>query len=78
LPRNLYAEIFEICRKLEPGIRKSTNAVRVGMVVYGFDVPHAHIHLVPLYAGGELDFKLAKMADSRELAKIAELIKLYL
>ena len=78
LPHNLYAEIFEICRKLEPGIRKSTNAVRVGMVVYGFDVPHAHIHLVPLYAGGELDFKLAKMADSRELAKIAELIKLYL
>ena len=78
LPHNLYEEIFEICRKLEPGIRKSTNAVRVGMVVYGFDVPHAHIHLVPLYAGGELDFKLVKMADSRELAKIAELIKLYL
>src|SRR3990170_5546743 len=49
LPHNLYAEIFEICRKLEPGIRKSPNAVRVGMVVYGFDVWYAHIYLVRFF-----------------------------
>lgn len=78
LPHNLYVGVFEACRKLELAIRKSTNATRIGLVVYGFDVPHAHIHLVPLYMGGELDFKLAKMAESRELAKMAELIKSYL
>lgn len=78
LPHDLYAEIFEACRRLESAIRKSTNAERVGMVVYGFDVPHAHIHLIPLYTGGELDFSRAKMASGQDLENMVKLIKSYL
>lgn len=78
LPDNLYGEIFKLCKNLEKAIRKATNATKIGIVVYGFDVPHAHIHLVPLYKAGDLDFSRAKLADSRELSEAAEKIKLFL
>ncbi|MCB0510512.1 MAG: HIT family protein [Bacteroidetes bacterium] len=46
--------------------------IRIGMAVIGLEVPHAHIHLVPLNSMGDIDFRKEKLKLSGdELAKIA-------
>lgn len=49
--------------------------VRVGMIVAGFEVPHAHLHLVPVNGEGELSFSRAKPAAQEELARIADNVR---
>jgi histidine triad (HIT) family protein len=52
-----YSGLFEFAKKVAEAIELSIDCVRLGMVVYGLDVPHAHIHLVPLSGkGNELSF----------------------
>ncbi|MCB9256980.1 MAG: HIT family protein [Chitinophagales bacterium] len=46
--------------------------IRIGMAVIGLEVPHAHIHLVPLNTMGDIDFRKEKLKlSAEELAKIA-------
>ena len=51
-------------KKVSRAIENTIACKRVGVVVYGLDVPHAHIHLIPLIEGGEINF-------SREKVKLA-------
>lgn len=71
----LYSRMFEAARKLSGPIKQAMEAKRIGMIVEGFLVPHAHLHLVPLNNGGELSFGRAKAADPEELKSNAEKIK---
>ncbi|VVC02472.1 HIT domain protein [Candidatus Bilamarchaeum dharawalense] len=70
-----YSELFMTARKLAPMLKRGTGAKRIGIIVEGFLVPHAHIHLVPLNQGNQLNPANAKPMDKTELAKIAERIK---
>lgn len=74
LPDELYHHLWEVCKKIEKRLREVTGAPRIGAAVEGFGVPHAHIHLIPLYEIG--DFKkpqdLNAEPDHEALAKIAE------
>lgn len=40
---------------------------KIGVMVYGLDVDHTHVHLVPIDQGGDLDFAKAKPASGEEL-----------
>lgn len=63
----LYAELFAFTKKITKGIEKAISCKRVGMVVYGLDVPHAHIHLIPLQGkGNEINFANPKVKLSEE------------
>lgn len=53
-PPDLYHAVYETVRKLSQDLRKAFSPLRVAVVVKGTDVPHAHIHLLPLYTGAEL------------------------
>jgi histidine triad (HIT) family protein len=70
-----YSALFSAARKLSAPLQKASGAKRIGMIVEGFLVPHAHLHLVPLNAGGELDFRRAKKAAPSELAAMAAKIR---
>jgi histidine triad (HIT) family protein len=48
---------------------------KIGVMVYGIDVPHTHVHLVPIDKPGDLSFKNQKNASSEELQKTLEVIK---
>jgi histidine triad (HIT) family protein len=48
---------------------------KVGVIVYGFDAPHAHIHLVPMDQPGDLSFSKQHKASNQELELILEKIK---
>lgn len=56
-------------------IRRSVECERVGIMVAGLEVPHAHVHLVPIRSVGDLNFANAKSAASDQLAKLAEKIR---
>lgn len=48
---------------------------RVGMIVAGFEVPHAHLHLVPVTEEGQLTFANAKAARKEELAEVGAKVR---
>ena len=64
-------------KKVARMIRKSVPCKKVGIMVAGLEVPHAHIHLVPIFDVGDLNFAKAKPMPSEELVKIARQIQSY-
>lgn len=68
----LLSRALVFARPISQAILRVTGASRVGMVVAGFDVPHAHLHLLPADTMADLDLSRAKPASSKELARMAE------
>jgi histidine triad (HIT) family protein len=63
-------------KKVAQAIRKAIPCKRVGVAVIGLEVPHTHIHLVPMNGMGDLNFTRTKLNPSKEeLAAAAEKIK---
>ena len=51
------AEIMVFAKKVAKAIEKAIPCKRIGVTVIGLEVPHAHIHLIPITTEGDLDFK---------------------
>jgi len=77
LEEPLYSEMFKIAKQLSKALKQAIGSKKVGLVVEGFAVPHAHIHLVPINEGNELNSSRAKKGDPEELFKIAENIRIH-
>jgi len=75
LPDELLSGILVFARPVADAIRETTGATRVGMAVLGLEVPHAHVHLVPIDNLGDLDFRKAHPAEDSDLAAMAERIR---
>ncbi|MDE7414449.1 MAG: HIT family protein [Muribaculaceae bacterium] len=68
-------EMMVFAKKVAGGIKKALPCRKVGMAVLGLEVPHAHIHLVPLKNEGDMDFKHKIENPSPEkMTEIAEKI----
>ncbi|MBX2908382.1 MAG: HIT family protein [Chitinophagales bacterium] len=66
-------------KKVAIAIKKAVPCIRVGVAVIGLEVPHVHIHLVPLNQMGDINFSNPKQKFSpEEMKKIAESIQQYL
>lgn len=69
-----YKELFAFAQKVAKSIHKSFPCKKVGMAVIGLEVPHAHIHLVPINEVNGIDFSRPKLNISdqrfREIADI--------
>ena len=75
----LLKDLVIFAKKVAIAIKKAVPCRRVGIMVYGLEVPHAHIHLVPVQGTpGELSFSNAKAAPPEELALIAKKIRSFL
>lgn len=58
------------------GLKKAFPCVKVGMAVIGLEVPHAHIHLIPMNNVSDMNFSLPKLSPTdEELAEAAAKIK---
>jgi histidine triad (HIT) family protein len=69
------SEINLFARKIAVAIEKVIPCKRVGVAVIGLEVPHAHIHLIPLNSVADINFERKKLSLTGEkLAKVAELI----
>ncbi|WP_113924902.1 HIT family protein [Cognataquiflexum aquatile] len=63
-------------KKVAKAIDKTIKCTRVGVAVIGLEVPHVHIHLVPLRTMDDINFTRPKLKISKEeLAEIAETIR---
>ena len=75
LPVEAYAGLWEFANKVAKALDIAVPSKRVGVAVLGMEVPHAHIHLVPLISEQYLDFRKDKLSLSKEeFAAIAESI----
>lgn len=75
LPADVYEGLWAFARKVALAIKAAVPCKRVGVAVLGMEVPHTHIHLVPLQTEGDLDFrkKRPEVSDERK-AEIAKAI----
>jgi histidine triad (HIT) family protein len=65
--------MFLFAKKVAKAIKSNMKCVKIGVAVIGLDVPHAHIHLVPISDTGDLDFAQERLQFSpEEFAAIAD------
>ena len=70
------AELIVFAKKVAIGLRKSVPCIRVGVAVIGLEVPHTHVHLVPLNTMSDINFSLPKLSLPKEvMEETAQLIK---
>lgn len=63
-------------KKVALAIEKSVSCVRVGVAVIGLEVPHAHIHLIPINKESDMNFHHPKLKlSNQEMSVIAQKIK---
>lgn len=70
-----YSGLWSFAKRVASALQKAVPCKRIGVAVLGMEVPHVHIHLVPLQSEADLDFKKEKLSlESEEFAGIAEKI----
>lgn len=75
LDSETYIGLCAFARQVAQAIKAAVPCKRVGVAVLGMEVPHTHIHLVPLQCEGDMDFRKAKLElSSEEFATIASSI----
>ena len=72
MPADLYDRTFRVARSLAGPLGGHFQAPRVGIVVEGFGVAHAHVHLVPISEAGQLNPALANEASAEDLKRTRE------
>jgi histidine triad (HIT) family protein len=65
------ASLMSVAKKVASAIEQEIPCKRIGMTVIGIEVPHTHIHLLPIDGVADIDFSLAKPANSETLAELA-------
>lgn len=66
LDENTYMGLCAFARKVAQAIKAALPCKRVGVAVLGMEVPHTHIHLVPLQSEADMDFRKEKLQLSQE------------
>lgn len=70
------ADMMLFAKKVGIAIEKAIPCNRIGLTVIGLEVPHAHIHLIPINSEADMNFRNPKLQLSAdEMSKIAELIR---
>lgn len=75
LDEETYLELMAFSRKVAKGIEKAVPCKRVGMAVVGLEVPHVHVHLIPLNSMGDMNFAQKQELSKEEFNKVAADIK---
>lgn len=66
LDEETYAGLWAFAARVAKAVRSAIPCRRVGVAVLGMEVPHTHIHLVPLQHEGDLDFRKEKKQLTNE------------
>lgn len=79
LDPEVLAGLMKFAQQIAPAIKKAIPCKRIGVAVIGLEVPHAHVHLVPLNRMLDINFSQEKLKLSQDsLAKTAELIRSFI
>ena len=77
LDDSLLSDLMIFSKKVAQKMERVISCERVGIAVIGLEVPHAHIHLVPLDTVGDIDFSQPKLQlSAKEMTEIADSIRI--
>lgn len=66
VPDTYLSELLIFAKPIAAAIEKSFTCNRVGMVTIGLEVPHAHLHLIPINTAADMEFSQPKLSLSTE------------
>ncbi len=72
---NLYLGLMQFSKKIAVALEKTVPCKRIGMAVVGLEVPHAHVHLIPLNEMDEMRFQNKVTLSKDEFEALAASIK---
>lgn len=76
LPDDLLSGLILFAKSLAPALQQAVPCKRIGVSVIGLEVPHAHVHLIPMNTISDVNFSRPKLTPTQaELAATAERIK---
>jgi histidine triad (HIT) family protein len=78
LDDELLKGIMLVAQRIARAIKKEVACKRVGVMIAGIEVPHAHVHLVPIREVADLNFAKARPADQDDLAQMAQRIRAHI
>tara|TARA_B100000123_G_C25656906_1_gene395825 strand:- start:547 stop:939 length:393 start_codon:yes stop_codon:yes gene_type:complete len=77
LDDSLLSDLMIFAKKVAQKMQSAISCERIGIAVIGLEVPHAHIHLVPLDTVGDIDFSQPKLQlSAKEMTEIADSIRI--
>jgi len=74
LPKEDYLTLMEFSYKVAKAIEKAISCERIGMSVIGLEVPHVHVHLVPINIMADMQFTKKENLSSDEFVALAKSI----
>lgn len=72
MPDDYLARILQFAKPIAKAIEKEFDCNRCGLTVIGLEVPHAHLHLVPINSVHDMDFKKQHLKPSQEELKATQ------
>ena len=75
MDEDLYLELMQFSRKIAIALEKAIDCKRVGMAVVGLEVPHVHVHLIPLNEMDEMRFQNKVKLEKEEFEEIVKKIQ---
>ena len=74
LDQDLYQDLMNFSKKIATALKKAVPCERIGMSVIGLEVPHAHVHLIPINVMEDVSFKKKVKLTDQEFKKLAKKI----
>lgn len=74
IDEDLYTGLMQFARKVAIGLEKAVPCKRIGMAVVGLEVPHAHVHLIPLQHMDDMRFEKKVVMSKEEFEALAAAI----
>jgi histidine triad (HIT) family protein len=75
LDKETYSHLMEFAKRIAAALKQAVPCKRVGMAVVGLEVPHAHVHLIPINEMHEMSFQTKVKMQEDEFISLAENIK---
>ena len=78
LDDNDYKDLMNFSKKIAKALKKTVSCKRIGVSVIGLEVPHAHVHLIPLNSMDDVNFKKKVKVSDKEFKNLAKSINSFL
>tara|TARA_B100000767_G_C19628065_1_gene477033 strand:- start:72 stop:461 length:390 start_codon:yes stop_codon:yes gene_type:complete len=78
LDDNDYKDLMNFSKKIAKALKKTVSCKRIGISVIGLEVPHAHVHLIPLNSMDDVNFKKKVKVSDKEFKDLAKSINSFL
>lgn len=75
LGEHMYLQLMQFSRRVAKALEKTVDCNRVGMAVIGLEVPHVHVHLIPLNSMDDMDFSSKVSMTDDEMEDLAAAIR---